>query len=176
VIRSTLKKGLGKARNVAKMARGFVSGPLGPGYGVGEYEDIERMRREAAAQDELEGVATSDGEHEAIEGGTVEISAEDLRVMLEVELPEDQPLLVDVREAHEWDEGHIEGAVHFPLSLLEAATDDFDPNREIVVYCAGGARSIDGSYVLKRAGLSKVRSLAGGLAAWRGAGNDLIVS
>ena len=176
MFRTVLKKGLGKAKSVAKMARGFMSGPLGPGYGVGEYEDIERMRQEAAAQDLREGVATLDGEHEAIEGGTLEISAEDLRVMLEVELAEDQPLLLDVREVHEWEAGHIQGAVHVPLGKLDEGLADLDPAREIVVYCAGGARSIDGSYVLKRAGFGNVRSLAGGLAAWQGAGNETIIS
>ena len=52
--------------------------------------------------------------------------------------------LVDVREPHEWESGHIEGALHLPLGKLLVAPELLDTlNRlePIVVYCQHGMRS-----------------------------------
>ena len=55
----------------------------------------------------------------------------------------DRPLLLDVREQDEWQEGHLPGAVHVPRGNLESRIEALvpDKSREIVVYCAAGARS-----------------------------------
>ena len=58
MIRRALKRGLGVARTAAKVAQGLITGPGGPGYDVGEFEDFDKMREEAAAQDLAEGIAT----------------------------------------------------------------------------------------------------------------------
>ena len=173
MIRKLAKKGLRAAKLAVETGAGLVTGQRGVGYGVGEYDEIDRIRHEARAQDEAEGVATLEGEWDAIDDGTQEISAEDLRVMLEVEEGEDLPVIVDVRESHEWATGHIEGALHIPLGQIETRATDIDGDRIVVLYCASGMRSIDGSYVLKRAGFPRVQSLAGGIDAWRQAGHDV---
>jgi rhodanese-related sulfurtransferase len=166
-----IKRGASIARTAAKVGKGLIHGPGGVGFGVAEYEDFEKLRSEAAAQDRAEGVAASGSEMDAIAEGTVEMSAEDLRVMMEVEEGDDLPLLVDVRQESEWKDGHIEGAIHIPLADLDERLNDVDRQRLVVVYCHSGMRSIDGSYVLKRHGYPRVRSLAGGLAGWQEAGN-----
>ena len=50
------------------------------------------------------------------------------------------PLLIDVREQDEWDEGHIPGAVHIPRGNLESRIERTAPDRSepIVIYCAAG--------------------------------------
>ena len=55
----------------------------------------------------------------------------------------DRPLLLDVREQDEWQEGHLPGAVHIPRGNLESRVEALvpDKSREIVVYCAVGSRS-----------------------------------
>lgn len=174
MLRKLAKRGLKAAKAVAGAGRGFVRGQEGVGYGVGEYEDIERLRAEARAQDEAEGNRTDEGDLEAIEDGTPEISAEDLRIMLEVEEGDDLPILVDVREDHEWSGGHLPDALHFRLGGLEEHSTDIDRNRVVITYCHSGMRSIDGSYVLKRAGFPRVMSLAGGIVAWKEAGNEVV--
>jgi rhodanese-related sulfurtransferase len=167
-----VKRGAAAARTAAKIGAGLITGPGGVGYGVSEYEDFQRIRQEAAAQDRAEGVATEGSEMDAIAEGTVEMSAEDLRVMMEIEEGDDLPLLVDVRQDHEWSTGHIPGAVHIPLSELEQRLDEVGKDRLVVVYCHSGMRSIDGSYVLKRHDYPQVRSLAGGIVGWQEGGNS----
>jgi len=174
MIRRLVKRSASVARAVAKAGKGIIEGPGGPGYGVSEYEDFQRIREEAAAQDRAEGVLTSGSDMDAIAEGTVEISAEDLRVMIEVEEGADLPVIVDVRQDHEWKTGHIQDAVHIPLSELDERLNDVDRQRLVVVYCHSGMRSIDGSYILKRHGYPRVRSLAGGIVGWEEAGNQIL--
>jgi rhodanese-related sulfurtransferase len=169
-----VRRGASAARAVVRAAKGLVLGPEGPGAGTAEFQDFARLRQEAAEQDRREGIRTAGSEMEAIADGTKEIGAEELRVMLEVEDEGERPILVDVREAHEWKQGHLKGAVHVPLGRLDEAVTDIDRNRKVVLYCASGKRSIDGSYVLKRHGFPRVQSLAGGIAAWSRAGNEVV--
>ena len=51
--------------------------------------------------------------------------------------------LVDVREQHEFEERHIEGAVHVPRGHLESRIEQLVPDRSgrVIVYCASGNRS-----------------------------------
>jgi len=173
VIRRALKRGLGVARTAAKVAQGLITGPGGPGYEVGEFEDFDKMREEAAAQDLAEGIHTDDNEHDAIDSGTVELSAEDLRILLEVELSEDHPQLVDMRSVPAWKAAHLPAAQSHPLDGLQESLASLDPQRPVVLYGESDTQSVDGSYVLKRAGFENVSVLAGGIDSWVGAGNEV---
>ncbi len=174
MLKRALKRGLKVAKTAKEMGKGLLLGAPGVGHGVAEFEDFERIRSEAAARDMEEGVSADDGaEFEAISAGTREISAEDLRVLLEVEEKEDHPLILDVRRPSEWTEGHLPDAVHVPLSTLEDCLTDLSFDNGVVAYCASGMRSIDASYVLKRHGVKDVRSLAGGIQAWERAGSPI---
>ncbi len=75
----------------------------------------------------------------------------------------DSPLLVDVREAHEWQVARIPGALHAPLSGLDAQLPGLDRSRELVLYCAAGVRSQEAGRRLRAAGFARVWSLAGGI-------------
>ncbi|MCI0345558.1 MAG: molybdopterin-synthase adenylyltransferase MoeB [Chloroflexi bacterium] len=84
-----------------------------------------------------------------------------------------QPIvLVDVREQVEWDAGHIPGAVFVPKSSLEQRIEAAVPDRntKLVLYCAGGTRSLFGSQTLKLMGYSDVTNMAGGFQSWKAAG------
>ena len=70
-------------------------------------------------------------------------------------------LLVDVRDAHEYAEGHFEGALHLPLSELEARCDELR-GRDAVLYCKSGARARRGWEMLRRSGLTRVKLLRRG--------------
>ena len=175
MLKRIAQRGITVAKKLAGAGKGIIVGGPGVGYGVSEYEDFDRIRAEAAAQDELEGNVTMGSEFDAVTEGTREISAEDLRVLLEVEAAEDHPVIIDVRQNHEWLAGHLPDAVHVPLAVLESRVADLDPDRPIVTYCATGVRSIDASYVLKRAGRHDVRALAGGIVAWQQAKNAVVV-
>ena len=75
-------------------------------------------------------------------------------------------ILVDVREPHEWEIAHIEGARLIPLSQLPDRIAELDGHAEIVTYCHKGSRSMKALEILRGAGHGRVRSLAGGIDAW----------
>lgn len=75
--------------------------------------------------------------------------------------------LVDVREPAEWDEGHVPGAVHLPLPALPSRTAELDRSRPVITLCQSGRRSRDAADLLLGAGFADVRSMAGGMVAWR---------
>jgi len=80
--------------------------------------------------------------------------------------------LIDVREDHEWDAGHIPGARHLGRGIIERDIEGVAPDydAEIVLYCGGGYRSALAADNLQRMGYKNVISMAGGIRAWREAG------
>jgi sulfur-carrier protein adenylyltransferase/sulfurtransferase len=86
----------------------------------------------------------------------------------------DAPLLLDVRETEEWQEGHLPGAVHIPRGNLESRVEALVPDkgREIVVYCAGGSRSAFAAKSLGELGYVNVSSMSGGFTDWKRNGFD----
>ena len=86
----------------------------------------------------------------------------------------DRPLLLDVREQDEWQEGHLPGAVHIPRGNLESRVEALIPDRsrEIVIYCAAGSRSAFAAKSLAELGYDSVASMAGGFADWKRNGFD----
>jgi molybdopterin/thiamine biosynthesis adenylyltransferase/rhodanese-related sulfurtransferase/molybdopterin converting factor small subunit len=93
----------------------------------------------------------------------VEISAQDLKD----EWSQNPDLVViDVREPHEYEITHIDGARLIPLGELPDRLGELDGHKEIVTHCHHGARSLKALEILKAAGFSKVRSLRGGIDAW----------
>ncbi len=78
-------------------------------------------------------------------------------------------LLVDVREAREYEAEHIAGAMLLPLSGLDPDYFPVLPGRRVVLHCAIGKRSEAAARALAAAG-REVAHMAGGLAAWKEAG------
>ena len=74
--------------------------------------------------------------------------------------------LIDVREPHEWEIGHIPGARLIPLATLPEALASLDGTREIVVHCKSGVRSAKAVRQLQAAGFTRVSNLAGGILRW----------
>ena len=74
--------------------------------------------------------------------------------------------LIDVREPHEWEIGHIPGARLVPLATLPEALASLDGTREIVVHCKSGVRSAKAVRQLQAAGFTRVSNLAGGILRW----------
>jgi sulfur-carrier protein adenylyltransferase/sulfurtransferase len=93
-----------------------------------------------------------------------EITAEELRQ--EMDEKGSNLVVIDVREPHEWEIAHIEGARLIPLGQLPERLAELDGHAEIVTHCHHGARSMKALQVLRGAGLGRVRSLAGGIDAW----------
>lgn len=86
-----------------------------------------------------------------------------------LQLLEEAPFIVDVREPNEWEEvGYIEGAVNVPVRTIAQNLDllPADLDTPIVVYCKAGARGAIGMTALQMLGYTDVRNLAGGMDAW----------
>ena len=75
-------------------------------------------------------------------------------------------VLLDVREAWEYQLVHIEGAVSIPLGELPKRFGELSPIDEIVVYCHHGMRSLDAVYLLQQLGFKSVLSVVGGIDQW----------
>jgi molybdopterin/thiamine biosynthesis adenylyltransferase/rhodanese-related sulfurtransferase len=82
---------------------------------------------------------------------------------------EPETALLDVREHHEWAEGHIPGAILIPRGMLELSIEAAMPDRDrpIVAYCAQGVRSLLAAETLQRMGYTNVASMSGGYRGWR---------
>jgi sulfur-carrier protein adenylyltransferase/sulfurtransferase len=90
----------------------------------------------------------------------------------------ERPVVVDVREQHEFEEGHIPGALHVPRGHLESRIEGAAPDRSkpVVLYCASGNRSALAADTLERLlGYENVESMTGGITLWKDRGYDVEV-
>jgi len=74
--------------------------------------------------------------------------------------------LIDVREPHEWQIGHIPQAKLIPLGELPKRLNELDPSVEIVAHCKSGVRSAKACNLLRQNGFNRVSNMTGGILAW----------
>jgi rhodanese-related sulfurtransferase len=99
----------------------------------------------------------------------------------------DQPqnlLIIDVREADEYQAMHIANSINIPRGILESASeqgyDETDPelslarDREVVVICRSGKRSCMAAHMLQQLGFNQVMSLKTGLRGWNDFDQDMV--
>ena len=85
-------------------------------------------------------------------------------------LADDQPyVLLDIREDHEWQQGHFPAAMHLGKGIIERDIEKTvaDKQQKIVLYCGGGYRSALSALTLQQMGYQQVFSLAGGFREWQ---------
>jgi len=97
------------------------------------------------------------------------INSADLRILLQSASP---PRVLDVRTPGEFDAVHMPGAYNVPLDLLREHRDEISSHldQDIVLVCRSGQRAAQAEDTLRRAGLTNVHVLDGGLAAWEATG------
>jgi rhodanese-related sulfurtransferase len=76
------------------------------------------------------------------------------------------PLLLDVREPWECELCRIEGSELIPMHLIPVRHNELDPERDIVVICHHGGRSMQVAMYLEHQGYGSVHNLMGGVEAW----------
>ena len=76
-----------------------------------------------------------------------------------------KPFLLDVRQPEEFRSGHIAGAKLIPLGELQARMNELPKDREIIVVCQSGSRSMSATRLLSGAGYNVI-NLTGGMIAW----------
>lgn len=84
-------------------------------------------------------------------------------------------LLLDVREQDELAGGVIPGSIHLPKGFIELRIEHAVPDRKtpLIVYCAGGVRSLLAADALQRLGYQDVSSMAGGFSRWQQQGHPV---
>ena len=98
------------------------------------------------------------------------VSVQDARDMLE----DADVAFIDLREPAELAQGTIPGSAHVPRGLLEFIADPespmhnpaFDPDKQLVLFCASGGRSALATKTLRDMGFPRVVNLVGGFQAW----------
>lgn len=87
-------------------------------------------------------------------------------------------LLLDVRTAEEWEEGHLEGAAHADYwgdeAAFASAMNAIPRDRPVLVYCAGGGRSGLTAQELIDAGHQEVYNLEDGISGWERQGLPVV--
>lgn len=87
----------------------------------------------------------------------------------------EQFYLIDVREADEFANGALPGAIHLSKGIIgrdiNEVVDDMDA--PIVLYCGGGSRSSLAGINLQKMGYKQVESMDGGIRGWQQAGYEL---
>jgi rhodanese-related sulfurtransferase len=82
-------------------------------------------------------------------------------------------VLIDVREANEWEAGHAPQAIHVAMSQLSLAGERLSHEVPMIVICRTGRRSDAVVGALKQAGLHAV-NLTGGMQAWQQVGGAVV--
>lgn len=81
-------------------------------------------------------------------------------------------LLLDVREAHEYSDGHAPGSLLIPVGHLQHRLKEIEAfqNKPVVVICRSGKRSAKAVELLQKAGFTDAHNVVGGMIAWEKAG------
>src|SRR5436190_11440919 len=86
--------------------------------------------------------------------------------------------LIDVREPHEWDEAHLEGALHVPQGELLDRISEVAPDHaeRVVLYCRTDNRSSRAADALRDVGYENVSVMRGGIVDWQEAGLPVVAA
>jgi hydroxyacylglutathione hydrolase len=86
---------------------------------------------------------------------------------------EDAPFVIDVRQATEYQSGHVPDSVHVAAGSLQDRLADLPRDRPIATICASGYRASVAASILRAAGFEDVSWVADGLPAWKKRGHPV---
>ncbi|MDR4938779.1 rhodanese-like domain-containing protein [Rossellomorea marisflavi] len=91
------------------------------------------------------------------------ISTEELKR----ELKNKNKQFIDVRTPGEYKGNHIRGFKNIPLQQLPKQIATLSKDKEVVVICQSGMRSMNAAKLLRKSGFHSVTNVKGGMNAWR---------
>ena len=96
------------------------------------------------------------------------ISAQEAKEMLD-----NGAAIIDVREKYEYDAGHVPGAALIPVNTVYARREELPKDKDLILICAVGQRSVLAAEMAAAAGLTRLFNLEGGTEAWIRAGQPV---
>ncbi len=99
-------------------------------------------------------------------GYIIDVEPAELSQMLKNCSNGDCPTIVDVREAWEYQQGHVPDAKLIPLGQLASRLNELNPEKPVAVICASGSRSQSAAGLLGQKGFKTVYNVLGGTNAW----------
>lgn len=94
-------------------------------------------------------------------------------VIFAEQIPKDEwpkMLVIDARDAGQFDKGHIPGAINMDWRQVLAKRSDIPRNKPVLIYCNTGSLSAQAGFALRVAGWDNVRILQGGMEEWKAKG------
>ena len=111
-------------------------------------------------------------------GGPIEstgrLNVDELAGRLEHVAREEAPLVIDVRQANEYEAGHIPGSIHIAAGSLPDRLDELPRDHPIVTICAAGLRAGVAASILRSSGFEDVSWVASGVPTWRAQGHPTV--
>lgn len=98
------------------------------------------------------------------EDGIVQLSTEEMKSFLINKA--DEPIIIDVREVEEYENGHLPGVPLIPMNEIPSMVAGMDQSKSYVFVCRSGRRSQNTALYLREQGFSNVRNYEGGMLAW----------
>lgn len=129
----------------------------------------------SGSSDPAEEGSTPANEAEVLDAAGVRVVAVDEAVSVQANAPADLVVL-DVRTAEEFADGHIEGAVMLDFYDPDFAAQiaDLDPDVPYLLYCRSGNRSGQTAEIMEQLGFADVADVDGGILAWTDAGQPVV--
>ena len=85
----------------------------------------------------------------------------------------DDVIILDVREDHEYDAGHIPGATLVPLGQIPNRLEEIPTDKTVIAVCRSGNRSGQATKFLRQQGFENVHNMTGGMNGWAQAGYEI---
>lgn len=83
-----------------------------------------------------------------------------------VKTPKSTAMIIDVRETWEFKQGHARGARNIPLSQLGKRLNEIPVDRDILLICRSGNRSVQAAKFLQQQDVERVINVSGGMLSW----------
>jgi hydroxyacylglutathione hydrolase len=178
-------------------APGSLSIPLGPSFGTwlgwvvepdrplvlvlerpADWDEAIRQALRIGAEDSIVGHLRGGFGSWADHGGPIEssgrLTVNELADRIARSAAADAPMVIDVRQANEYEAGHVPGSIHITAGSLPDRLAELPHDRPIATICASGLRASVAASILRSAGFDDVSWVAAGVPAWRAAGHPTV--
>ncbi len=118
---------------------------------------------------------SSTAQTETVDAAGIRVVDADEALTVQANPPEDLVIL-DVRTADEFDDGHLEGAIMLDFYDPDFAAQiaELDPDVPYLLYCQSGNRSGQTAEIMEQLGFADVADVGGGILAWADAGQPIV--